>query len=107
MPEFYEIVHARLREGIEDEVAARRPALEAAVREALPGLEEIRLVRLDDGTHLDVLRWESRAAADAAVEQFASIPAAGEIHGHFAEDIAHYRGEVVGAPDAASPRAPG
>ena len=95
MPEFYEIVHARLREGIEQEVADRRPALEAAVRERLPGLLEIRLVRLDDGTYLDVLRWESRAAADAAVDQFASIPEAGEIHGHFGEDLGHHRGEVV------------
>ena len=95
MPEFYEIIHARVRDGIEEELVARRPALEAAVKERLPGLLEIRLVRLDDGTYLDVLRWESRAAADAAVEQFASIPEAGEIHGHFAEDLAHHRGEVV------------
>lgn len=95
MPEFYEIVHARLREGIEEEVMARRPTLEAAVREQLPGLLEIRLVRLDDGTYLDVLRWESRAAADAAIEQFASIPEAGEIHSHFGEDLGHHRGEVV------------
>ena len=95
MPEFYEIVHARIRPGIEEELRARRPALEAAVRERLPGLLDIKLVRLDDGTYLDVLRWESREAADAAVEQFASIPAAGEIHGHFAEDIAHHRGEVT------------
>lgn len=95
MPEFYEIIHARVREGIEDEMAARRPVLEAAVKERLPGLLDIRLVRLDDGTYLDVLRWESRAAADAAVEQFASIPEAGEIHGHFAEDLAHHRGEVA------------
>lgn len=65
MPQFYEIVHARIRDGIEQEMIARRPALEAAVREQLPGLLDIRLVRLDDGTYLDVLRWESRAAADA------------------------------------------
>jgi heme-degrading monooxygenase HmoA len=95
MPEFYEIVHARVREGIEEEMTSRRPALEAAVKERLPGLIEIKLVRLDDGTYLDVLRWESRAAADAGAEQFASIPEAGEIHGHFAEDLAHLRGEVA------------
>ena len=96
MPEFYEIVHARVRDGVEEEMISRRPALEAAVRQRLAGLLDIRLVRLEDGTYLDVLRWESRAAADAAVDQFASIPDAGEIHGHFAEDLAHHRGEVVG-----------
>ena len=95
MPEFYEIVHARIREGIEEEMLARRPALEAAVREKLRGLLDIHLVRLDDGTYLDVLRWQSRAAADAAIDQFASIPEAGEIHAHFAEDLAHHRGEVI------------
>lgn len=95
MPEFYEIVHARIREGIEEEMLARRPTLEAAVREQLPGLLDIRLVRLDDGTWLDVLRWESREAADAAIPRFASVPEAGEIHGHFAEDLGHHRGEVA------------
>jgi hypothetical protein len=96
MPEFYEIVHARVRDGVKEEMSSRRPALEGAVRQRLAGLLDIRLVRLEDGTYLDVLRWESRAAADVAVDQFASIPEAGEIHGHFAEDLAHHRGEVVG-----------
>ena len=61
----------------------------------VPGLIDIRLVRLDDGTYLDVLRWESREAADAAIEKFAEVPEAGEIHGFVAEDLAHHRGEVV------------
>jgi hypothetical protein len=97
MPEFYEVVHAKVREGVEEEMLSRRPALEAGVREKLPGLLEIRLVRLDDGTYLDVLRWESREAADAAIEKFAKVPEAGEIH-HFlgGGDLAHHRGEVAG-----------
>jgi hypothetical protein len=95
MPEFYEVVHARTREGAEDEMLKRRPVLEAAVRDKLPGLLDIRLVRLDDGTFLDVLRWESREAADAAVEEFAEIPEAGEIHGFLSESLAHHRGELA------------
>jgi hypothetical protein len=56
-----------------------------------------RLVRLDDGTHLDVLRWESREAADAAIEKLPEIPEAGEIHDLLSGgDLAHHRGEVVG-----------
>ena len=93
MTEFYEIVHARVREGIGEEMIAGRPALEAAVRERLPGLLDIRLVRLDDGSYLDMLRWESLAAAHAAIDQFASIRE--EIDGHFAEDLADPRGEVA------------
>ncbi len=97
MPEFHEIVHAPVRDGVEDEMVSRRPALEAAVRERLPGLLDIRLVRLDDGTYLDVLRWESRAAADAAIERFGEVPEAGEIHAFVEEVLAHHRGEVAAA----------
>ena len=96
MPEFYDVVHARVRDGAEEEMLSRRPALEDGVRQKLPGLRDIRLVRLDDGTYLDVLRWESREAADAAIELFAEVPEAGEIHGFLPEGIAHHRGEVAG-----------
>jgi heme-degrading monooxygenase HmoA len=96
MPEFYEIVHAKVRDGAEDEMLRRRPVLEAGVKEKLPGLLEILLVRLDDGTYLDVLRWESRAAADAAIEKFAEVPEAGEIHDFLGGgDLAHHRGEAA------------
>jgi heme-degrading monooxygenase HmoA len=95
MPEFYDIVHAKVREGAEDEMVRRRPALEARVRAKLPGLLDIRLVRLDDGTYIDVLRWESREAADAAIEKFADVPEAGEIHDFLPEGLAHHRGEAI------------
>ena len=74
---------------------SRRPALEAGVKERLPGLLDIRLVRLEDGTYIDVPRSESREAADAAIEKFAAVPEAEEIHGFLAEDLAHHRGEVA------------
>jgi heme-degrading monooxygenase HmoA len=97
MPEFYDVVHAKVRDGAEEEMLRRRPALEAGVREKLPGLIDIRLIRLDDGTYLDLLRWESRAAADVAIEKFAEIPEAGEIHDLLSGgDLAHHRGEVAG-----------
>jgi heme-degrading monooxygenase HmoA len=96
MPEFIEVVHARVRDGAEEEMLSRRPALEAGVREKLPGLLDIRLIRLEDGTYIDLLRWESREAADAAVEKFAEIPEAGEIHQFLGGgDLAHHRGEVA------------
>ena len=95
MPEFIEVVHARVRDGAEEEMLRRRPELEVGVKEKLSGLLDIRLIRLDDGTYLDVLRWESRAAADAALDQFAAIPEAGEIHGFLAEGLARHRGEVA------------
>jgi hypothetical protein len=96
MPEFYDVVHARVRDGVEEEMLSRRPALEAGVKEKLPGLLDIRLVRLDDGTYLDILRWQSREAADAAMERFAEVPEAGEIHEFLGGgDLAHHRGEAA------------
>jgi Berberine and berberine like len=44
MPEFYEVIHAKVRDGVEEEMLLRRPALEAGVRAKLPGLLDIRLV---------------------------------------------------------------
>jgi hypothetical protein len=97
MPEFYEVVHAKVRDGGEAEMLRRRPSLEAGVKERLPGLLDIRLLRLEDGTYLDILRWESSGAADAAIEKFAEVPEAGEIHDLLGGgDLAHRRGEVVG-----------
>jgi hypothetical protein len=95
MPEFYDIVHAKVRDGADAEMIRRRPALEAGVREKLPGLLDIQLLRLEDGTYIDLLRWESREAADAAIDRYATIPEAMEIHGFFEEDLAHHRGEVA------------
>jgi heme-degrading monooxygenase HmoA len=96
MPEFYDVVHAKVLDGAEEEMLSRRPALEAGVRDKLPGLLDIRLIRLEDGTYIDLLRWESREAADAAIEQFAEVPEAGEIHSFLPEGLAHHRGEVAG-----------
>jgi hypothetical protein len=95
MPEFFEVVHAKVRDGAEEEMLSRRPALEAGVKEKLPGLLDITLLRLDDGTYLDVLRWESREASDAAIERFAEVPEAEEIHGFLTEGLAHHRGEAA------------
>jgi heme-degrading monooxygenase HmoA len=97
MSEFYDIVHAKVRDGADAEMIRRRPALEAGAREKLPGLLDIHLLRLDDGTYIDLLRWESREAADAAIEKFPKVPEAGEIHDFLSGgDLAHHRGELVG-----------
>jgi uncharacterized protein (DUF1778 family) len=49
-----------------EELLARRNALVAAVREAVPGLVEARLVRIDEETWIDMWRWDSRTNAQAA-----------------------------------------
>jgi hypothetical protein len=75
---------------------SRRAAFEAAVREPRPGLLEIGVVRRDDGAYPDVpLWWDSRAAADTAIERYAAGREAGYIHAFVEEVLAHHRGEVA------------
>jgi hypothetical protein len=96
MPEFYDLAHANVREGAEEELIRRLPALHAGVREQLPGLLDITLVRSDDGSFIHVLRWESREAADAAIPKFGEVPEAGEIHDLLSGgELGMYRGEVI------------
>jgi Antibiotic biosynthesis monooxygenase len=100
LPEFHEIVRGTIKPGVEEKMIQRRPELEAEVKEALPGLIEITLIKLDDGTYIDYLRWESREAADAAAKRFDEVPAAVEIHGYGEEDFEHHRGEEAVAAAA-------
>ena len=52
-----------------EELLARRNALVAAVRDAVPGLIEARLAKLDGKTWIDLWRWDSRSSAQAAIQR--------------------------------------
>ena len=72
----YEIVRSRVRPGTEEEMLRLRPRMIAAVRRRFPELIDASLVRLDDGTWLDIVRWRSREAAERAATAFGEIPEA-------------------------------
>ncbi len=76
MGEVYEVVRSRVRPGREEEMLALRPAMIAAVRQRFPDLLDARLVRMDDGTWLDIVRWRTRTAAEQAAAAFAEVPEA-------------------------------
>lgn len=57
-----------------EEVLARRATLLRAVRASFPGLTSAQLGRTDDGTWVDVWRWNSAAELDAALEKAPSLP---------------------------------
>ena len=61
MPDVYEIVRSRVPEDREAEMLALRPRMIAAMRRRFPELIDARLLKLDDGTWMDVVRWRSRA----------------------------------------------
>lgn len=72
----YELVRSRIRTGAEDEMLRLRPQMIAAVRERYPELINARLVRLDDGSWLDLVEWSSREAAERAAASMPEIPEA-------------------------------
>ena len=49
-----------------DKLLALRASLVAAIRAAYPGLAEVRLTRLEDGSYTDSWRWDSAAQMQAA-----------------------------------------
>jgi hypothetical protein len=66
----------------------------AEYQEQVPELEGIELVRLDDETWLDIIRW-SADADPQRLEAAACSPAAAEVHEIMAQEVAHDRGELV------------
>jgi hypothetical protein len=46
-----------------------------------------------DGTWLDIVRWESRAAAEAGAAAHRQVPEAAEMAGHISAVLALWRGQ--------------
>ena len=100
MSEVYEVVRSRVRAGCEGEMLALRPAMIAAVRQRFPDLLGARLVRMDDGTWLDIVRWRSRAAAEQAAAEFAEVPEARRMS-ELVEQVLSFEHGLLAEPDAA------
>ncbi len=62
-----------------DELVERWHQAVAAIRARFPGLLEANLVRIDDGTWMDVWRWETHEEALAAAEAAPSVPEAARL----------------------------
>jgi hypothetical protein len=73
MSEHLEVVLFDVAPGQRDAFLARRPAALAALGAAFPGLLDARLAEFDDGTWIDVVRWRSRAEAEAAAAGLAEL----------------------------------
>jgi hypothetical protein len=56
-----------------DEFLKHRASLITAVRASHPGLTEVRLIRLDDGTYTDAWHWDSLEQRDAALSAIADF----------------------------------
>lgn len=93
----YELVRTRIRPECEAEMLELRPQMIAAVRERFPQLIEARLIKLDDGTWLDIATWETRDAAERAAAAFSDIPEAAAM-AQFLDEIVAFEHGVDAEP---------
>ena len=94
MSAIVDIFHARVRPEETTRLLQVRGKAINALRAQCPGLRRAELVRLDDGTWVDVLVWDDTAAAEEAVRHFASIPALAEMHEICGVPTAYERGTL-------------
>jgi heme-degrading monooxygenase HmoA len=99
-----ELARFKVDRDAEADFLATRPAMVKAVRERLPGLTEISLVRLDDDTWVDVVSWASRADAERGPQLAAALPEVQEWMRHISADVSMDVGEIIDR--AGSPHAP-
>jgi len=66
MPKGIEIVLMQPKEGGEESMMAMRDRLVGALHEHLEGLLETMCVKMDDGSVVDILIWETREHIDSA-----------------------------------------
>ena len=85
-----------------DAMLAARPAMLRALRERFDGFESLQLVRLDERTWLDVVRWADRAAADRGAATIGEVPECRAAFAYIKEVVAMEHGEIRFAGDRAA-----
>ncbi len=73
MAEVLEVARFKVKVGDEERMLAARPAMEAALERECPGFVSLVLSREGD-TWVDIVRWESREQALAAMDKVMSLP---------------------------------
>jgi Cys-tRNA synthase (O-phospho-L-seryl-tRNA:Cys-tRNA synthase) len=72
-----------------------RAAAVAEFQEQVPELLQADLVRLGDGSWLDILTWSGPVAAERIDAAARCTPLSAEMHGLIAGEVGHDRGELV------------
>jgi hypothetical protein len=90
----FEFASFTVREGEEEAVVAERPAMIAALRREFPALIAAWLTKQDDGTWVDVILWETRAAAEEAAARVNDIAEARRWFGHIETSLGLRHAEV-------------
>jgi hypothetical protein len=86
---------ARVPEGNVERLLEIRPAAIAEAQDLCPKLLGADLVRLEDGTWLDVLRWSAPDGEERLMQHAAKLDAVGKMHALLEDAEQVGRGEVV------------
>jgi hypothetical protein len=95
MSEYLQVFRARVPEESVAALLDIRPAAIAEARRLCPELLGASLVRLDDGTWLDVLRWSRPDGEERLLRRAAEFDAITKMHDLLGEVEAPLRGEIV------------
>jgi hypothetical protein len=76
---------------------AKRETMVEAAKENFPGLIDVMLAKLDDGSYVDAWIWEDRSFCEAAMAKAEAVPAVADWLQHIGEDFSMEFGTVVDA----------
>ena len=76
---------------------AKREMMVEAAKENFPGLIDVMLAKLDDGSYVDTWIWEDRSFCEAATAKVETVPAVVDWLQHIGEDVSMEFGTVVDA----------
>jgi hypothetical protein len=81
----------------EQQFLAKRGAMVEAAKENFPGLIDVTLAKLDDGSYVDAWIWEDRGYCEAAMAKVETVPVVVDWLGHIGEDVSMEFGTLVEA----------
>jgi hypothetical protein len=97
MTQTLEIVRTTLKPDSEERMlAARQPAIDE-LRANCAGLVAAYLAKLEDGSYVDVVVWESMELARAAAKRAPQLPACAELFSTIGDDLSMEHAEIVHA----------
>jgi hypothetical protein len=95
MSEYLQVWHARVPQGSVERLLEVRPAAIAEARRLCPELLAADLVRLEDGTWLDVSRWSRPDDEERLMRHADRFDAVRKMHELFQDATQVGRGEIV------------
>ena len=81
----------------EQQFLAKRGAMLEAAKENFPGLIDVTLAKLDDGSYVDAWIWEDRSFCEAALAKVETVPVIVDWLQHIGEDVSLQFGTLVDA----------